>query len=230
MRKFLIGAAALGLLAAGFAVFWFLSQKGEWRQDAASPRFFSGASKNVPLESAPAASAKSASSYTTSQLQKVRVLEEIFRSRNDNDPRLDSDFKNLDPGTKELLQAEYRKLAAEKRNERGTIVFLLGRNLTTEQDFAFLNEVFAEAPCKSLGDCAKDAPLSRTGSEHDDTGTEITLAYPQIVAVEMLKNFSKDHPGSPLSTAAAHALEEATRSANPVVADRARKAAALIRS
>ena len=113
---------------------------------------------------------------------KLKILEEIIRSRNDNDPRLDRDFNELSPETKTLFRREYQKLPAEDRNERGTIVYLLGKNLHSAEDWQFLNTVVSEPPCLSLNDCSK--PSEPAVDSHFNSGVGITLAYPAIVALK----------------------------------------------
>ena len=108
----------------------------------------------------------------------LRTLEEIFLSRNDNDPRLDTDFNGLSAQDRGLLRRRYRKLAPERRNERGTIVYLLGKNLRSEEDWAFLREVVSEPACLSLADCSKSVPGAA------GMGDEVTLAYPALVALK----------------------------------------------
>ena len=122
-------------------------------------------------------------------LQKISILKEIFKSKNDNDPRMDRELRVLSESAKVLMLQQYRSLEAEKRNERGTIVFLLGRNLRTEADFEFLCEVIREPPCFSLKNCAGEpSTVGREDFEHE-SGEEITLAYPQIVALRVLQDY-----------------------------------------
>lgn len=106
----------------------------------------------------------------------LRRLEDVLRAGNDNDPRLDRDFQGLSPQAKELFRAKYRSLPPERRNERGTIVYLLGMNLSSTDDWAFLKEVVGEPPCLSLADCSKRAVGGGLGEE-------VTLAYPSLVAL-----------------------------------------------
>ena len=70
--------------------------------------------------------------------RKIQILNEIFQSKNDNDPRLDRDFNQLTLEEKQALEQQYDQLSTESRNERGTIVFLIGKNLSTQKDFDFL--------------------------------------------------------------------------------------------
>jgi len=108
----------------------------------------------------------------------LETLEEIFRSRNDNDPRLDRDFNSLSPEAKSLLREKYAALPRERRNERGTIVYLIGRNPSAPEDWSFLREAAAEPPCLSLADCSK------SGTAEAEHGDEVTLAYPALVALK----------------------------------------------
>ena len=115
---------------------------------------------------------------------KLRTLEEILASRNDNDPRLDRDFDGLSPEAKRLFRRRYRETAPERRNERGTIVYLLGRNLRSREDWDFIRGVALEPPCLSLADCAK-APAP--GTDEEAAGDEVTLAYPSLVALRQAR-------------------------------------------
>ena len=106
---------------------------------------------------------------------KLKTLDEILSSKDDNDPRLDRDFQDLSPETKRLFRLKYRALPRQRRNDRGTIVYLLGLNLRSAEDWEFLREVVNEPPCLSLADCAKPGAVSM--------GDEVTLAYPALVAL-----------------------------------------------
>src|SRR5208282_5341547 len=68
------------------------------------------------------------------QARKLAVLQEILDTKNDNDPRLDSDFKTLSESEKQALQEKYLSYTPEKLNERGTLIYLLGRNIENEKD------------------------------------------------------------------------------------------------
>lgn len=107
------------------------------------------------------------------------LLDEILLARNDNDPRLDGAFNGLDPDTRRLFREKYRALPPESRNQRGTIVYLLGKNLNAPEDWAFLREVVGEPPCLSLTDCSKAPAGGGSGP-----GDAVTLAYPALVALK----------------------------------------------
>jgi hypothetical protein len=117
---------------------------------------------------------------------KVVELEEILRSRDDNDPRLDRDFVALPSETKDAFRAAYRALPRERLNERGTIVYLLGRNLTAPEDWLFFREVASEPPCLSLADCSK------ASASPGEPGDEVTLAYPSLVAVRQAARAARE--------------------------------------
>jgi hypothetical protein len=110
---------------------------------------------------------------------KAALLDEILLSRDDNDPRLDREFNALTPDEKGLFREKYRALPPESRNQRGTIVYLLGKSLSAAEDWAFLREVAGEAPCLSLADCAKPSAAGGSGP-----GDAVTLAYPALVALK----------------------------------------------
>lgn len=109
---------------------------------------------------------------------KAAELEAIMASGNDNDPALDRDFNALTPDEKADFRRAYAALPAEKRNQRGTIVYLLGKNAAAPEDWEFFRAVAAEPPCLSLSDCAK---ASSAGGE---PGDDVTLAYPSLVALK----------------------------------------------
>ena len=132
--------------------------------------------------------------------KQIQILDEIFQAHNDNDPRLDHELKVLSPEAREALQAKYRQLAPEKRNERGTLVFLLGRNLESAADFAFFREVLNEAPCLSLSDCSKPSDRPETQGAHEsehehlEAATATTLNYPSNMAMKSLERELKSEP------------------------------------
>lgn len=134
---------------------------------------------------------------------KLAELRDILRARNDNDPRLDADFNALTPETKRLFRAEYASLPPERRNERGTIVYLLGRSAFDADDWTFLQAIVSEPPCLSLSDCARKP---RAAGE-EAAGDEVTLAYPQLVALKQTEKRLADSA----SLAPARAVLDAAR-------------------
>ena len=124
--------------------------------------------------------------HTSPAAARLAMLEDILRSRNDNDPRLDREFLGLSSEAKGLLREKYRGLAPERRNERGTIVYLLGKNLQTADDWSFFRAVAAEAPCLSLADCSTASAMS------GEAGDEVTLAYPSLVALRQAQRAAEE--------------------------------------
>lgn len=133
----------------------------------------------------------------------LRTLTEVLVSRNDNDPRLDRDFNALSPEVKAQMRGLYAATPPERRNERGTIVFLLGRKPETPEDWAFLKIVASEPPCLSLADCSKPP---KPGEAAD----EVTLAYPSLVALRQAEQAWSASP--PPRPEAAKAVWEASKS------------------
>jgi len=130
--------------------------------------------------------------WSASTQKKIETLHEIFKSKNDNDPRLDTDFKKLSEEDKLALREEYKKLPSESLNERGTLVFLLGRNIQTQDDILFFDSVLSESICMSLEDCKKDAQVAVFEEHtHLESADNVTLAYPQLVALNMYERMLK---------------------------------------
>jgi hypothetical protein len=170
-------------------------------QEAAAP------SAVAPVK--PAAAAKPADS--------LAELNSILEAGDDNDPRLDTDFNALTPQTKRLFRQRYSQAPAEQRNTRGTIVMLLGENLDSPEDWAFLRSVLSEPPCQSLEDCSHPA-----ASKHQENGMRVTLAYPQMVALTQVEDRLKEarQPGGQGQGAAVQEAVQALRvaKASPVPA------------
>lgn len=124
-------------------------------------------------------------SWTESTRTKIKILREILSSKNDNDPRLDRDLSLLNTEDKRALRSQYQAFPPEARNERGTVVFLVGRNLDSEADLSFFEGVLREAPCLSFTSCAermKDEP-----DPHLEGPLSVSLNYPQMVAMNRLE-------------------------------------------
>ena len=144
--------------------------------------------------------------------RKISILDEIFISKNDNDPRLDTQFKDLTGAEKEALHEKYKSTRLENRNERGTLVFLLGQNLESPQDFDFLKKVVSETRCNNLLNCSA-GPYHPNDHEEGSGEIEVTLEYPQIVALKALEAYLVNHPRTPSIT---EILNEAMNSKNPI--------------
>jgi len=178
---------------------------------AAAPQAKTVSPKPIPQASAAQTPAKQAPGARISESQeKLNTLEEILASRNDNDSRLDTAFNNLSPETKRLFREKYSRLAPERHNERGTIVFLLGKNPNSPEDWQFLRSVVTEPPCLSMEDCSKPVKLE---GNHREIGVEVTLAYPAIVAVKQAERALKNG-----SAEAASVINAAKSSPSKIVA------------
>ncbi len=132
----------------------------------------------------PADGKSKVNSISEATARQVQVLNEILASHNDNDPRMDSELKELNSETKTVLQEKYNLLPDTDRNGRGTIVFLIGRNLTGPADYQFLKQVLTEAPCLGLLDCAK--PMQASAGE-EAAGIGAVLDYPQLTALKAIE-------------------------------------------
>lgn len=121
--------------------------------------------------------------------EKMNTFDEIIRSRNDNDPRLDHDLVNLSPVFHHVLSNFYETMDLEMRSERGLIAFVMARDLKSETDAQFLKKIFDESPCLSLENCRE-----RTSSDPHLSGIDqTTLNYPQLATLYQLENkISKD--------------------------------------
>lgn len=130
---------------------------------------------------------------------------DISQSGKDNDPRIDSELKNLSSELKNQLKKYYRSLAPEKRNERGFVSFLISRDARSVEDLEFIAEVLSEEPCLSMADCKN---LSDRDA-HMGSVDEVSINYPQLVSLYQL--------GSKLATGtldlSISAIKEETRSA-----------------
>jgi hypothetical protein len=147
--------------------------------------------------------------------RKLQILDEIFSHKDDNDPRLDTQFKNLTVFEKKAFRDKYQNTKIENRNERGTLVFLLSQKLESEQDFDFLKKVVSEEHCNSLLNCTTETETPETS----ENGLDVTLEYPQIVAVMGIKTYLKNHPKAPQ---ALEVLREAVNSKNKMAGNLAK--------
>ncbi len=157
--------------------------------------------------------------------EQIRVLDEILESKNDNDPRMDRLLRDLSEPFKKELRAKYARIPAEKRNDRGTVVFLVGREIAegrgSTADLQFLKDVLMEKPCLSLEDCSKSPSGVGPDEQHLEAIHETTLHYPQLMDLRYLKIALEQGSLSPVMREAVLAiLESARQSPNPrVVAD-----------
>lgn len=126
--------------------------------------------------------------FSPPTIAKLKILDEIFASRNDNDSRLDTEFEEISPEVRAALIVSYKSLPKERLNERGTIIFLLGKKIEEEKDVDFFQDIIAEAPCLSLNDCNKESIVESLGDEHLAESQATTLVYPQLVALRLVSS------------------------------------------
>ena len=153
------------------------------RQDSTQDQSIETSAKEPEVERA-AAAIEPPNQETV--VTKVELLKEILASKNDNDPRMDTELKDLTAVEKDALVEVYRDLRAEKLNDKGTIVFLVGRELNRPEDAEFLKSVLSEEPCLSLDNCGITNPET---DPHMDSVNNVTLNYPQMVALNRIKTF-----------------------------------------
>jgi hypothetical protein len=170
--------------------------------------------KPVTDSSAPASSADGTAAqdppFTVQDRKQAETLKSVLAAHNDNDQRMDTELKVLGAGAKKLFQQAYSQIVPEKRNERGTVIFLLGRNISQASDVAFLAKVLSEPPCRSMQNCNQDPPHSADADS--DNGVEVSLAYPQIVALKSLERVLAAGPGNPQFQQAMDTVHRATQS------------------
>lgn len=154
---------------------------------AAQPPTISAVQQADPVQ---ATAATPAPALTPQETQKLELLREVIKTGKDNDPRVDTELKELSPALKAAIKKEYQQLPKEHRNGRGFIAFLIGRSMSEPGDIEFLEQVVAEPPCQSFQDCDAKGPVYEEAEEHS---TNVSLNYPQIVATRMLKqNLTKN--------------------------------------
>ena len=143
-------------------------------------------------------------------MKQIETLHSLLAAKNDNDSKYDTEMRNLSPETKDTMMSDYRSTARESRNNRGTIAFLIGREINRSEDLKFMEEVLNEPPCLSLVNCASE--VKEDAHVDGATGAETTLVYPQIVSVRALGEFAKSTTDESLKTSARILLERASRS------------------
>ncbi len=159
--------------------------------------------------------------------KKWLMLEQILASKNDNDPRIDTELKGLSPLFKSTLALQYAELKPERFNERGTLVFLVGREIVNPADVDFMRNVLTEKPCLSVSDCSRPPAAHAGEDDHREMVNETTTRYPQLMALRALKQkwreLQKDPSGqTDLIRQIRETLEEAARSPDPRIADEAK--------
>lgn len=149
-------------------------------------------------------------------------FEEILKSRNDSDPRV-NELKNLSPEFHKALIEKYSSIKMEDRNSRGFIVFLVAKDLKSASDLEFLQKVYQEAPCLSLENCT----VSGNDDSHSAGVNQTTTNYPQLVGLYQIEKQLDTNPDllkDPAMRAGILAtLKQAEAFPVPAVHDRAEK-------
>lgn len=122
--------------------------------------------------------------------KKWQTFQEIIFSRNDNDPRIDGELKDLSTVMHENLHKAYEALPDEDRNSRGLIAFLIARDLKTAADAEFLKKIYEESPCLSFDNCSVAAPAD----PHFDGVNQTSLNYPQLAGLYQLEKKLQSNP------------------------------------
>lgn len=164
-------------------------------------------------------------SYSPETISKLKILNEIFASRNDNDPRLDSEFASLTPELKTALIESYKLMPKESLNERGTVVFLLGKKLESEKDMEFIQEVLTETPCLSLADCSTEGKLENPEDDHLSESQETTLIYPQLMALRLMSSNYQESKNAALKEKIKEVFQLATQSPSEYISNEAERIA-----
>ncbi|CAN5385143.1 hypothetical protein BH10BDE1_BH10BDE1_22450 [soil metagenome] len=150
----------------------------------------------------------------------MATLNEILSAHADNDPRLDTELLHLDAPTKRLFRERYASIAREEQNDRGTIIFLLGRNIVDAEDVQFLVSVLSETPCLSLENCG--TPPARTNAR--EAPSDMALAYSQAVSIVSFERFLTANPSSKLRGSILESLQGAKHSSSSTISRLSEKA------
>jgi len=128
-------------------------------------------------------SAELAQKLSASETSKIQILDEVLKSKNDNDPRIDQELTSMSPALHEALFEKYESMEFENRNGRGMITFLIARDFKSSEDGKFLEKVFNESPCTSMANCQQvdSADSHHSGIEQN------SLNYPQLAALYQLE-------------------------------------------
>lgn len=152
----------------------------------------------------------------------VKLVDEIINSKNDNDPRLDTELRVLSDEAKVALRTYYLSRPEEDRNGKGTVLFVLGRNLKSPEDVKFMADALKETPCRSLADCTSEAVVIDHRESQHDTSPEVTLAYPKIVTLAMFeKELNNPHLSPQMQDSILEAVQQSLKSEEPIVKKRA---------
>ncbi len=237
-KKIIFGVFGVGIVS---SLIWILSGSGDSpdstdRIDAALAarsvlNSISGSASNTEAKPGvldPPSFSPPVQGLSSEETRKLSILSEIIASKNDNDQRFDTELRNFSPEAKHAMVRKYAEVRTEKRNERGTYVFLIGREIKDEADVGFLKSVLMEKPCLSLENCDR-APEGQGGDEeHLGAINETTANYPQLVAIRAIRHKldelrEEGQESGALFASLLQALREIRVSPNPRVVDEATK-------
>lgn len=174
----------------------------------------------VPKQPLPVLSATK-QKFSAPTIAKLKILDEIFATKNDNDGRLDTEFNDISPELREALIVSYKSMPKERLNERGTVIFLLGKKIEKESDLDFFKDVIAEAPCLSLNDCSADNTVEIPGEEHLAEAQETTLVYPQLMSLRLISSNYVGSDNTALKESMAEFFKLAQQSPSEYIAEEA---------
>lgn len=177
--------------------------------------FFAVPSQPLPILAEPK------QKFSAPTIAKLKILDEIFAAKNDNDPRLDTEFNDMTPEMKAALIVSYKSLPKERLNERGTMIFLLGKKIENENDLDFFQDVIAEAPCLSLQDCSSDSAVEGPGDNHLAEAQETTLIYPQLISLRLVSSNYASTDNTALKERIAEFFKLAQQSPSEYIAEEA---------
>lgn len=141
-------------------------------------------SKNTSNDTSRVTSTFSNIQLSSTDQKQLKTISEILASRNDNDPRINTELKNLSPDLKIALMEKYKTFKPEQRNEKGMMAFLVSRDLKSVEDLELLKVVFEEPSCLSLADCSK---ASVDQDPHLVSTENMTLVYPQMATLYQIE-------------------------------------------
>lgn len=184
---------------------------------------------NEVVQKLPASVPMEDSKYSQATLKKISTLKEILTSKNDSDPRMDTVLKNLSNEDKDALVSVYQTMKPESLNDKGTIAFLIGREITRPEDTEFLKNILSEEPCLSLENCGI---TNGETDPHFGAVNEVTLNYPQVVALNRIKTYVQNHDLQKLNPSILNDLMDAAKigqnSKIPMVQNRSKEIANLL--
>ena len=158
--------------------------------------------------------------------EKLRILDDILASRNDNDPRMDHELRLFGPPQ----DCPDRKISADparetERSRHGRLS--RGPEPDSRAGLRFSSGVLGEPACLSLADCEKSVSKGAGAEDASASAAAVTLAYPQWVALRSLEAYLSQPGAEPAAArpafegAALEALRAALKSPNGAIAERA---------